>query len=181
VCEVAAISREEEAMGDERIKLGVVGVDSASLLVIDPLYLENWDHEQSFQEIVEHIGAGPGLQLQSAPGVAFKSGFGDGSYEVWATVREFEPPWGKRVIRIEIDLLGEKDWTGARDAWPPPALGDTETSEDAAASAREPGRPVIDAGLIARRKEALDLARRQREELRRTKMEQEQVSETDAP
>lgn len=168
-------------MGDERIRLGVVGVDSASLLVIDPLYLKNWDHKQSFQEIVDHLREGPGLQLESAPGVAFKSGFGDGSYEVWATVREFEPPWGKRVIRIEIDLLGEKDWTGTHDAWPPPARDATETGEDAAASSSEPRPPVIDAGLIARRKEALDLARRQREELRRARQEHEQASETDLP
>src|SRR5215471_1997497 len=90
------ITVRRRAMGDERIRLGVVGVDSASLLVIDPLYLRNWDHGRSFQEIVDHIGEGPGLQLESAPGVVFKSGFGDGSYEVWATVREFEPPWGKR-------------------------------------------------------------------------------------
>ena len=100
-------------IGDERIRLGEVGVDSGQLLVIDPCYLAQWDHERLYDEVCRITTEDFGGQLEYAPGrpglaVAFSSGFGDSAYEVWATVRDFGP-WGRRLARVEIDLLGEED------------------------------------------------------------------------
>ena len=40
--------------------------------------------------------------------MAFRSGFGDGVYPVWATVRDFGT-WGRRLVRVEIDLHGHEE------------------------------------------------------------------------
>src|SRR2546429_9311476 len=96
-------------MRDQRIRLGEVGVDSGQLLVIDPCYLEGWDHDAEYERICELTlppKAGGELTYPngaSGRGVAFPSGYGDGSYPVWATVRD------GRVVSVEIDLLGEVD------------------------------------------------------------------------
>ena len=100
-------------MQDERVRLGEVGVDSGQLLVIDPCYLDDWDHQRSYPEACLVTEDGTGGQLHYASGrpgrgVAFRSGFGDGVYPVWATVRDFGP-WGRRVVRVEIDLLGDEE------------------------------------------------------------------------
>ena len=100
-------------MEDERVRLGDVGVDSGQLLVIDPCYLEDWDHQRSYPEACHVTGDGTGGQFHYASGrpglgVAFRSGFGDGVYLVWATVRDFGP-WRRRVVRVEIDLLGNEE------------------------------------------------------------------------
>ena len=40
-------------------------------------------------------------------GVAFSSGLGDGSYDVYATIQDI-PGWGERVTKVEIELI--PDW-----------------------------------------------------------------------
>lgn len=40
-------------------------------------------------------------------GVVFESGFGDGTYEVWATIRDYGK-LGKRIAKVEINLITEE-------------------------------------------------------------------------
>jgi hypothetical protein len=40
-------------------------------------------------------------------GVAFRSGFGDGCYQVWGTLEDI-PNWGKRLTKVEIILIDEE-------------------------------------------------------------------------
>lgn len=42
----------------------------------------------------------------SGAGVAFKSGMGDGLYDVFAYIEEF-PMWGERIVKVEIILVND--------------------------------------------------------------------------
>ena len=80
-------------MEDDRVRSGSASVDSGQLLVIDPCYLSDWDHEQSYDAVSNVTLSGPDGQLSEAAGsvalgVAFSSGFGDGEYDARATVRD---------------------------------------------------------------------------------------------
>lgn len=53
-------------------------------------------------------------------GVVFTSGFGDGLYEVWATIEDI-PGWGRRVVQIDITLVHpyiyESRWKALKRGW----------------------------------------------------------------
>lgn len=103
-------------MGDERIRLGEVGIDSGQLLVIDPCYLHDWDHERSYGggRPHHHVGTRRAARVRAAqagPGGSLVVRLRRRTYEVWATVRDFGPVWGRRVVQVEIDLLGEEEDT----------------------------------------------------------------------
>jgi hypothetical protein len=104
-----------EERSDRRVQLGVVGVDSGTLIVVDPSYIESeWesaDGEGKTNEAIDVALSGFGGQLNYRVGhpglaVAFPSGFGDGMYEVWATIRDCGE-WGDRVAKVEIILVDE--------------------------------------------------------------------------
>jgi hypothetical protein len=157
-------------MGDRQETIGVVGVDSGTLIICDPCYMSGdfereFDHKrlvrdretnqlyefgQDFSNYQEHV-PGFGLQtyndliregrLENVPypetiefnranvsaclinrqyaqfhyplghagiGVGFRSGLGDGLYEVIATIGEVNG-WGERIKKVEIILVDDDD------------------------------------------------------------------------
>ena len=106
----------------KRIYIGEVGVDSGQLVVCDPCYigkskgLELNDYKHML-ELRAKTGGGDlnkakkYLQLKydlghNGLGVVFDSGFGDGVYPVYATIKKFKG-MGERIVKIEI-LMGEE-------------------------------------------------------------------------
>lgn len=88
-----------------RVKLGTIGVDSGTVLLGDPAYIpqQGWD---DFHQTLVDIGFftthhaepfGEGL------GLIVSSGYGDGSYPVYADVVD------GRIMKIEIDFNDEDD------------------------------------------------------------------------
>jgi hypothetical protein len=108
---------------DKRIKIGLVGVDSGQLVICDPCYIDH-DGGQSelndYEYMIDKLAkTGDGdlnksddyLQLNydighAGLGVLFRSGLGDGVYEVYATIGEVVG-WGKRIKKVEVILVGE--------------------------------------------------------------------------
>jgi hypothetical protein len=100
---------------DRRIKIGTVGVDSGTLLICDPCYIHG--DNKIMDEITElmfnqdqHTEKYVQLNhnaLCSGKGVAFQSGLGDGSYDVFATIGKV-PGWGERIKKVEIVLIGDE-------------------------------------------------------------------------
>lgn len=76
-------------------------------------------NDSSYQQVCELTGgANGGGQLNYAAGhaglgVASSTGGGDGTYEVWATLRDLGMGWGERVTRLEVVfipvVLGDDD------------------------------------------------------------------------
>lgn len=106
---------------ENRLKIGVVGVDSGQLVVCDPSYI---DHSGKHKELNDYklllekrADTGSGdlnrkekyLQLKydlghDGLGVVFDSGWGDGLYEVYATIVDTGKS-GKRIKKVEIVLI----------------------------------------------------------------------------
>ena len=93
-----------------RVQIGVVGVDSARLVITDPTYIK----DQWTPELVEkcwNLTPPPMLASQlkykaghDGLGVVFLAGLGDGVYPVFA---EYEDagPFGRRIARVTVELL----------------------------------------------------------------------------
>ena len=105
---------------DNLTLIGQISVDSGQAMVGDPCYLDEWKpwnaDEQEFSDHVNkkgeysYLGAcnatiteGYG-QLGFGTAVVFSTGYGDGSYPVYA---EFDE--NGRVAKVVIDFLGEDD------------------------------------------------------------------------
>jgi len=91
-------------------KIGVVGVDSGTLMITDPCYAiqDGWNDKDYEKEVV---GTANKLhhQVKHALGhagkaVIFSSGLGDGLYEVFAKIENVKH-WGERVTEVRIKLL----------------------------------------------------------------------------
>jgi hypothetical protein len=117
-------------MKTERILLGVCGVDSGQLIIMDPCYVDKGfdynavctshsvgcaPHDKCKDEgtfgAPYHHGYGGEFPSPKSPlplGVVTRTGFGDGAYEVWAEIED-HGDWGKRVARITIDFMQEED------------------------------------------------------------------------
>ncbi|EGL82059.1 hypothetical protein CathTA2_2422 [Caldalkalibacillus thermarum TA2.A1] len=91
--------------------IGRVGVDSGRLLIIDPFYLSGtWgeynkiygldDNDELFEQLNYPLG-------HEGLGVVFRSGLGDGKYNVYGTFKEI-PGWGTRITKVEIELIDEE-------------------------------------------------------------------------
>jgi len=112
----------------ERKKIGHVGVDSGQLLITDPCYINSsWEKppqkimvDDDLVELEEDVfpysyegacdateSAWLGNQLSFGAGVAFRSGYGDGQYDVYATYYD-DKDWGRRIVKIEI-MMGMTD------------------------------------------------------------------------
>lgn len=96
-------------------QIGVVGVDSGTLLVGDPCYFlgDKWADKQYDEELVDGM-KGLSKQLKfdmghDGKGVVFTAGFGDGVYEVWALIKDYGDDKGsdKRVKEVKIVLIEE--------------------------------------------------------------------------
>jgi len=104
-----------------RVKLGVVAVDSGQLLIMDPGYVDScWRRgddsgqygggtfEECAQRVLSREGGG---QLcfpngHSGLGVVFASGWGDGTYEVFAHIDDTLERG--RITKVEIVLISEE-------------------------------------------------------------------------
>ena len=101
----------------ERKKIGHVGVDSGQLLITDPCYINsNWEKPELEEDVFPYSYEGAcdatesawlGNQLSFGAGVAFRSGYGDGQYDVYATYYD-DKDWGRRIVKIEI-MMGMTD------------------------------------------------------------------------
>jgi hypothetical protein len=93
-----------------RIQIGVVGVDSARLVITDPSYIKSqWTPElvdRCWDLTPSPLLAGQ-LKYQAGHdglGVVFLAGLGDGVYPVFA-VYEDVGPFGRRIARVTVELL----------------------------------------------------------------------------
>lgn len=99
-------------MSDERIRLGTVDVDSGQLIVIDPCYVGRLT-DDFYEQVcsVNQVGLGGQVNYGRASrglAVTFHSGFGDGTYSVYATISD------RRVVKVEIDLDPDDE---AEESW----------------------------------------------------------------
>lgn len=118
----ARTSKTIMAKNSRKILLGTVGVDSGQLLIVDPCYLSAWRDGAAFpdgrsSDADNHYSrackATSGKELGgeilvsgiAGNGVAFSSGFGDGSYEVWGTITDYGADGGERISKVEIILI----------------------------------------------------------------------------
>jgi hypothetical protein len=105
----------------QKILLGIVGVDSGQLVIHDPCYERNQEglkYDNMMEARLDtcpkgmprsHNNAKRYTQLNyqkghEGLGVVFNSGMGDGTYEVWGTVRNCGP-WGPRVTKVEVIMV----------------------------------------------------------------------------
>ena len=105
---------------DERFPLGRVSVDSGQLVLVDPAYLRNWnDGEFDLEKrpgndyaecCLASLSAKGGGQVFNGLAVCFSTGWGDGSYPVFATKRD------GRIVKVEIDLDADEREEGEGDA-----------------------------------------------------------------
>ena len=104
-----------------KIKIGEVGVDSASLMITDPCYIKDFKSGDYNPEIkkdksysvngaccaTDGKNQGGAIGITHKPdkglGVVFKTGIGDGVYPVYATLNNIEM-FGERVIKVEINF-----------------------------------------------------------------------------
>ena len=113
-----------------KVKIGEVGVDSASLMITDPCYIKDFKSGDYNPEIkkdksysvngaccaTDGKNQGGVIGITHKPdkglGVVFKTGIGDGVYPVYATLDNMEM-FGERVVKVEINfdkhvILGNK-------------------------------------------------------------------------
>jgi len=101
------------------VKMGVVGVDSGQLMIMDPCYVDSeWKKDDGSGEygggtyeqcckVTSSKKHGGQLKYElghDGLGVAFATGLGDGTYEVWARIGKYKD-LGERVKEVVIKLL----------------------------------------------------------------------------
>lgn len=84
-------------------RVGEVGVDSGHLILIDPCYIIKDKPYDEFCAIMEK--AKWPKTMAHKGGIVTSTGFGDGSYDVFAKVTDYKE-MGKRVTEIRI-VFGE--------------------------------------------------------------------------
>lgn len=93
-------------------EIGVVGVDSGTLMITDPCYVtgDEWsdkDYDKHVCGMNEDHAQVPFKLGHAGKGVIFSSGFGDGVYKVFAKVKNYKE-WGNRIAEVKIVLIDEK-------------------------------------------------------------------------
>jgi hypothetical protein len=89
---------------ERRVKLGTVAVNSGCLLLADPTYIRNCGGVDDLDDAPR--GDDHARPVLEGLGLLFTAGFGDGVYDVFATVGTV-PGWGERVKRVEVILITE--------------------------------------------------------------------------
>jgi hypothetical protein len=87
-------------------KVGVVGVDSGTIHIGDPAYVEDFDYQK---DVVKGMENKKTQQLNfklghKGRGVITEAGFGDGVYPVYAKISD-EGEFGKRVKEIKVQFI----------------------------------------------------------------------------
>ena len=94
----------------ERFKIGEVGVDSGQLIVMDPCYLQGWNHGDFTDDATNDYANACKVTLKKPNhagmtfgdlAAVFSSGYGDGTYEVIGYKNS-----DGRIVKVEI-LMGE--------------------------------------------------------------------------
>lgn len=92
---------------------GMCGVDAGMIMVGDPCYAQDQQNHPGnmdwleFCDLYRHDGGCPTTKQLNYDlghpglGVVFDSGFGDGTYPVYVTIKDFGK-MGKRVVKAEI-------------------------------------------------------------------------------
>ena len=92
-------------------KIGEVGVNSGSLMVIDPHHVKHLDQDEINRRYKEKMD---GYEIRNDgktyPGdwgmaVIFQSGWGDGLYEVIAHFADYGERGGVRIEKVEIIMI----------------------------------------------------------------------------
>lgn len=95
------------------LELGVVGVDSGQLLIVDPCYINGHKQLSSYEGILKARGFPDKMdyadQLKydlghDGLGVIFNSGLGDGFYKVYGKMKDCGK-LGKRLAQVKIVLI----------------------------------------------------------------------------
>jgi hypothetical protein len=96
-------------MAHENKLLGYCAVDSGQLIVSDPCYLRNWkdgeydDQSSHYRKACAVTLGGYGGEVLvsgiAGMGVAFQTGWGDGSYPVYAQIKD------GRVKKVSIEFF----------------------------------------------------------------------------
>lgn len=106
----------EEESKSEYIKIGSIGVDSGTLMIIDPCYAlgDKWtqkDYEKYLEEGMKNedlFKRIPFVDGEKNPivdkGVVFSTG-GDGMFDVFAKIEEDKDLGGKIITEIKITLV----------------------------------------------------------------------------
>jgi hypothetical protein len=91
----------------ERKLIGHVGVDSGTLMIADPCYVtgDRWTKDD-YDKYVVCMDEYTQVNNKHGASIAtiFSSGFGDGVYGVYATYKNCGK-WGKRIAKVEIELI----------------------------------------------------------------------------
>ncbi len=89
-------------------KIGMVGVDSGTLMLIDPCYATDFTNKDYEEFVVdkcnEKVVQVPFRKGHTGRAVLFHSGIGDGCYDVFAKF-EVLKDWGERITEVKIKLL----------------------------------------------------------------------------
>lgn len=95
-------------MDSKWIKIGMVGVDSGRLVIIDPCYRKMLPEIEE-DGIIWKSGIAPMIQYHFPKGhpglgVSFSTGLGDGIYDVYGKVKKLKN-WGLRIVEIKIKFI----------------------------------------------------------------------------
>ena len=78
--------------------VGTIGIDSGSLIIIDPCYIDKDFNKKNLAKMIKN-----GLVLKSTTGI------GDGAYPVYANIKN-DPVFGRRVHQLLVDFMPE-EWS----------------------------------------------------------------------
>lgn len=100
----------------KRFLLGYVAVDSGQLVLVDPCYLKDWRDgpfdlnlkpDNHYAECcMASLSVKGGGIVFSDLAVCFSTGWGDGTYAVYATKED------GRIVKVEIEMGGEDQEAG---------------------------------------------------------------------
>lgn len=91
----------------EKILIGNVGVDSGNVAIVDPCYVignKDYDYDRFCEERNNENTQDIVFSGMAGNGIVSSSGFGDGSYPVYAEISD-EGEWGKRVKSLTIKFF----------------------------------------------------------------------------
>ena len=117
VTRVNGEEREVAKVGEHLI--GHVDVDAGLIMIGDPCYssdktdcaISNWSEFCNWldsDDIYPTAKAIPHGRGHEGYGVVVSSGFGDGTYPVYATVVD-EGLWGRRISEVKVVFIGEEE------------------------------------------------------------------------